>query len=134
MPFGGEPSHDLAGVHARLDDLERDLALHGFLLLGHKHQAEAAFADLFLELVRPDHRAGLFGDGGVIDSSGRFGEFNGRLVQVARRFIIRLQQCFDSPPQFEVITAFAVEDCGTIGLFDGGQKNGLHALGIDWHG
>ena len=64
----------------------------------------------------------------------RFGEFDGRLVQVACRFIIRLQQCFDPPPQFEVITAFAVEDCGTIGLFDGGQKDGLHALGIDWHG
>ena len=28
-----------------------------------------------------------------------------------------------------VITAFAVEDCGTIGLFDGGQKDCLHAFG-----
>ena len=33
LPFDGEAGQDLARVHARADDLDRDLALHGFVLL-----------------------------------------------------------------------------------------------------
>ena len=47
-------------VHAGLDDLERDLAAHGLVLLGHVDDAHAAFADLLQQLVRPDDRAGPF--------------------------------------------------------------------------
>ena len=50
-------------VHARLDDLERDLAADRLLLLGHVDDAEAAFADLLQQLVGADDRAGAFGDG-----------------------------------------------------------------------
>jgi hypothetical protein len=35
----------ILGVHAQLDDLERDAAAHRFLLLGHIDHAAAAFAD-----------------------------------------------------------------------------------------
>ena len=38
-------------VHARLDHLERDLALHRLGLLGHEDDAHAALADLLQELV-----------------------------------------------------------------------------------
>ena len=45
-------------VHARLDDLERDLAAHGLRLLGHVDDAHAAFADLLQQLVAADDSAG----------------------------------------------------------------------------
>ena len=48
---------DLAGVHARLDDLQRHLAADRLLLLGHEDDAEAAFADLLQELVGADQGA-----------------------------------------------------------------------------
>jgi hypothetical protein len=40
-----EARDDLLGVHAELDDLERDLALDRLLLLRHEDRTEAAFAD-----------------------------------------------------------------------------------------
>jgi len=41
-----EAGEDLAGVHAALEELERDLALDGVGLLGTPDEAEAAFAKL----------------------------------------------------------------------------------------
>ena len=55
LPLGLEAGDDLAAVHARLDDLEGDLALDGLRLLGHEDDAHAAFADLLQELVGADH-------------------------------------------------------------------------------
>ena len=71
LPLGLEPGDDLATVHARLDDLERDLALHGVRLLGHVDGAHAPFADLLQQLVRADLRAGGFArDEAAVSSSG----------------------------------------------------------------
>src|SRR5262249_41798636 len=67
LPLGLEAGNDLARVHARLENLQGDLAAERLLLLGHEDDAEAAFADLLQQLVRPDHRAGAFADGGGID-------------------------------------------------------------------
>ena len=47
-----------AGVHARLDDLQRHLAADRLVLLGHEDHAHAPFADLLQQLVRADLRAG----------------------------------------------------------------------------
>ena len=41
-----KPRNDLAGVHARLDNLEGYGAADGVDLLGHENHAHAAFADL----------------------------------------------------------------------------------------
>ena len=49
------------GIHAGLDDFERDAAADRRLLLGHVHHAHAPFADLLQELVGADQRAGLLG-------------------------------------------------------------------------
>ena len=54
-------------VHARLDDLERDLAADRLLLLGHVDDAHAALADLLEQLVRADQRAGLLRERRCID-------------------------------------------------------------------
>ena len=51
----------LFGVHAQLDDLERDAAANRLLLFGHIDHAAAAFADLLEQLVAADAVAGLFG-------------------------------------------------------------------------
>ena len=60
---------DLLGIHARLDDLERDPPSNRLVLLGHVHGAHASFADLLEQLVRADPVAGPLGQercGGAI--------------------------------------------------------------------
>jgi hypothetical protein len=51
LALGLEAGDDLAAVHAGLDDLDGDLALHGLGLLGHEDGAHAALGDLLQELV-----------------------------------------------------------------------------------
>src|SRR5262249_14745799 len=46
LTLGLEAGDDLGTVHARLDDLEGNAAMDGFMLLGHVDYAESAFADL----------------------------------------------------------------------------------------
>ena len=64
LPLGFEAGDDLLGVHAQLDDLERDAAAHRFLLLGHVDDAAAAFADLLEQFVAANPVAGLFASAG----------------------------------------------------------------------
>ena len=45
LAFGLEAGDDLFGIHAQLDDFERDTASNRFLLLRHIDHAAAAFAD-----------------------------------------------------------------------------------------
>jgi hypothetical protein len=54
LPLGLETSDHLAAVHARLDDLESNLALDRLRLLGHVDGAHAAFADLLQQLIGTD--------------------------------------------------------------------------------
>ena len=56
LPLGLEAGDDLLGVHAQLDDLERDLAADGFLLFRQPDHAEAAFAEFLQQLVAADER------------------------------------------------------------------------------
>ena len=58
LPFGLEPRHHLARVHARLDDLQGHLAADGLLLRRHVHDAHAPFANLLQQLVGTDLGAG----------------------------------------------------------------------------
>ena len=64
LPFGLEPRHHFARVHAGLDDLQGHFAADGFSLRGHVHDAHAAFADLLQQLVGADLGAGVFGESG----------------------------------------------------------------------
>ena len=82
LPLGLEAGDDLARVHARLEDLEGDLAADRLLLLGHEDDAEAAFADLLQQLVRADDRARAFANRRPIDRGGRTD--GGRLQEAAR--------------------------------------------------
>ncbi len=55
-----EAGDDLARVHARLDDLDRDVPADGPFLLGHVNHAEATLAQLLQELVRTDQASDAF--------------------------------------------------------------------------
>ncbi len=57
LPFRLEAGHDLACIHPRLDDFQRDLAANRLLLLGDKNQPHAPFTDLLHELVGADDAA-----------------------------------------------------------------------------
>ena len=53
LPLGLEAGDHLLGVHAQLDDLERDAAADGFGLLGDIDHAAPAFADPFGSRCKP---------------------------------------------------------------------------------
>ena len=54
LSLGLEPRDDQLGVHAELDELERDLSSNGGTLLGSIDLTHAATADSFENAVRPD--------------------------------------------------------------------------------
>ena len=62
LPLGFEPRDDVARVHAKLDDLQRDAAADRLLLLGHINYTAAPFTELLKELVVTDAVAWFFGD------------------------------------------------------------------------
>ena len=56
LSLGLETGDHLPRIHAELDDLERDPPAHRLLLLGHEHDAAAAFAQSLQQLVAADSR------------------------------------------------------------------------------
>ena len=54
LPLGLEAGHDLAGIHPRLDDLERDAALQRMLLNRQVHHPHAPLANWLKQLVGAD--------------------------------------------------------------------------------
>ena len=65
LPLRLEPGNYFLGVHARLDNLQGDLASYRLKLLRHEHHTEPAFANLLQEFVPADHGARALGDGQV---------------------------------------------------------------------
>ena len=62
LALGLEAGDHLAGVHSGLDDLERDPAADGRLLLGHVDDAHSPFADFLQQLVGTDAGSRAFED------------------------------------------------------------------------
>ena len=54
LALGLEPGDDLAAVHARLDDLQRDAAPDRLPLFGHRNFAHPAHPDSLQQLVTAD--------------------------------------------------------------------------------
>jgi hypothetical protein len=132
LALGFEAGDDVARVHSRLDDLERDLAAHGMLLLGDEHQAHAPLADLLHQLVGPDYGAGPLGDRLVI-----VGRICGRRpAHEFAGFAVIPEQTFDLGPKASVRAASLLEICGSIRRradLQGAAKNGLHVGRCDRH-
>ena len=59
LPLRLEAGDDLFGVHAQLDDLQRDTSPHRLGLLGDINHATAAFAELLQQLVTANHVPGF---------------------------------------------------------------------------
>jgi len=78
LALGFEARDDLPRVHAKLDDLERDAAANGFLLLRHVNDAASSLTDFLKEFVASDALAGLLelrlirrrAENGLADSDG----------------------------------------------------------------
>ncbi len=110
LPLGFEAGDHLARIHARLDDLQGDLALDRLGLLGQEDRAHAAFAELLQQLVRADHLAEFLGRCVLLGRPNR-GPFRGRgrsgrgLLQETPSLTERGQQGLDAcrnsalPPQ-----------------------------------
>ena len=90
LALGLEAGDDLLGVHAALDQLERDLAPHRLALLGGPDLAHPAFAELLHKTVGADRSESgnvfrkVLGLGGLLLAVGR-GEFFEPLLHQAGR-------------------------------------------------
>src|SRR5207302_8690337 len=104
LPLGLETGDDLAAVHAGLDDLERDLALHRLSLFGHEDGAHAALADLLQQLVRADDRAQTFAIGLI---NGRASLWNP--LQEMPCLVMRPEQQFNAAAQLGIGTSLIQE-------------------------
>ena len=105
LPLRLEAGDDLAGVHARFNELERNLAPHRLLLLGDEDQPHAPFADLLHELVGADDGARALGD--RLIKGGPLGR--GRLFHEVRRVLVSQEQLLDPLAQAGVPRTGAVQ-------------------------
>ena len=124
LTLGFETGDDLAAVHARLDDLESDLAVYGPGLLGHPHDAHAPFTDLLQQFVRADLCAGRCGE--EIDR--RDLECRGFPPKESPGFGMGTQESLDPRLGLKVVTTDLVEVLDAIVLrvqSDGFVKNGV---------
>ncbi len=112
LALGLEPGDDLIAVHAGLDDLERDLATDGLLLLGHVDDAHAALADLLEQLVGTDPRARPFGQ--AVVSEGHRDRVD-RPTQEAAGLLVRPEQVLDPLSQRGVADAGAFHEGRPLG-------------------
>src|SRR5439155_17130353 len=105
------------GIHAQLDDLERDTASNGFFLLGHVNHATTAFTDLLKAFVAADAVARFLGYRN--HASGDYEGFGGygrrRFIQEFARFCMGTEQRLDALPKLGVAGAFAVEKGDALG-------------------
>ena len=106
LPFHLEAGQHLAGVHAELDDLQRDHPAHRFLLLGHPHAAEAALADHLAQPVAADPVAGVLRRRLAV-------RHQARLQERVRREV-GLDQRFDLAPQPDVASASPFEEARAL--------------------
>jgi hypothetical protein len=121
LALGLEPGDDVAGVHPRLQDLERDLAADRLGLLGHEDQAEAPLTDELHQPVGPDpiadFRSRWAGVGRVVRA---------RECQVGRRPVQRVvggmsrEQRLDFAPEHQVPGTRFFQ----VGRPVGGARNG----------
>ena len=136
LPLGLEPGDDLLGVHAQLDDFQRDAPPHRLGLLGDIDHAAAAFADAFQQLVAPERLAHGFVRGvREVDLEGGTGCV--RLCgQQGVGLVVSHEQGFETSPQGWIPDARAVEECGTLSgrVGERGIKQAFLALLIWAHG
>ena len=61
LPFRFKTGDDLLGIHAQLDDLQRNAAADRFFLFSHPDRAHAPFTQSLQQAIASDYRAGILG-------------------------------------------------------------------------
>ena len=148
LPLGLEPRHDLPGVHAQLDDLERHSSPHRLGLLRDIDHAAPALANSFQKFIAPERLAHRF-IGCVGHRMAKLREalnLDRGLVELVPpkrnrrqhrvRLIMRREQRFETGAQGVVGTADGLEECRAFGggLLDGQRKQGGLTFLRWWHG
>ena len=135
LALGLEAGDDLLGIHARLDDLQRDLAMDGPLLLGEEDDAHAALAEPADDRVGPDARAGPLGDragrgGGlaIVEVRIPLGRGLGGGAEEAAGADVGLQQLLDLGADRRLAPAGGIQERGPLGAF--GPLEGLQEQGL----
>ena len=127
LPLDFEAGDDALGVHAELDDLQRDAAADGLLLFGHVDDTASAFADSLQQLVTSDAIAGFFAFGaGKIARMRRedFGLQDGGFQEGAQALFFA-EQGFDARAELGIVRASGGEvggALGVVGLLQGSEK------------
>jgi hypothetical protein len=116
LPLGFETCHELPRVHARLNDLQGNLAPDGFLLFSHEDDAEATFADLLDQLVGADlgpNQTSFDSDvPGALDSLDR-------RLQKATLFLVHAEQRLHARLQLPIFSAGLLDkDSAGLWRFD----------------
>src|SRR5205085_8145753 len=111
LPFGLEAGDDLAAVHARLDDLERDLPANRLGLLGQEDDAHAAFADLLQELVPADDGAGTLVDRWHAHHAPKTGR---RYIKRPSGFLVAVQELAYPAQEFGILRAGLLDVRGPL--------------------
>ena len=120
-----EAGQDLARVHARFDQLDRDLAANGLRLLRQPDAPHPAGADVLEQRVASaDDGAGLglllprtisddrLAAGGRTRSRGMAERLPEIILHEPVGFEMRLEQCLESPPQFRLAGAGRIQESG----------------------
>ncbi len=112
LAFGLEAGDDLLRIHARLDDLQGDLATHGSGLFGNVNDAHAPLADLLHQLVGADHRAGALGERRQIRGPGSIcrARYDGGPIEQALGAFVGFDQGLHSTMQLAIPRAGLVQN------------------------
>src|SRR5262245_15268311 len=106
LALGLEAGDHGLGVHAQLDDLERDAATDRFLLFGQVHNAAATLTDLLKQFVMADAIPGISGDWRT--------QLGGRLSRLVRQkpafFLTRPEEGLHAGEQRRILTASLLQE------------------------
>ena len=94
LSLGLEARDDLLGVHAELDDFERDAPANRLFLFCHINHAASAFSDLLKQFVATNSVARFFRERNF-QCDGFIWRRRGRFVQKITSVIVRLEQTLD---------------------------------------
>ncbi len=114
--LGGETRDHAAGIHAGLDDLERDFAAHRLALLGEIDRAKTAFAQACDDAVAADALACRHLDGRrealheFVAFAGREAEGGAPALEKAVRLVLPVKQLVERGAQRGIVNASLVEE------------------------
>src|SRR5437667_4400758 len=132
LTLGFEARHDLARVHAQLDDLERNTAADRLFLLGHPYVPKTALADFLEQFVAADALAALLAPRQDIVGAHLNGLLAAHwLVNKRAGLLVRGEEGFDPLTELKVVAARLLEVGGPLSRI-GKLQRGLEEFLLRW--